>query len=118
MIPEFEAPAAYAAVAMPRNSREIGRLEQLPKWLNLVPMVLQWAWLALRYRSITLPSCCNPSITTGGMVGEGKLEYFDIMGPHAASAAATTTTVIARGAASIDACERAMTAAGLGYPSS
>jgi hypothetical protein len=79
-------------------------------------MVLQWAWLALRYRSITLPSCCNPSITTGGMVGEGKLEYFNIMGPHAASAAATTTSVIARGAASIDACDAAMMHAGLSYP--
>jgi hypothetical protein len=116
VISEFDAPAAYSPAAQPHTSRAIGRLEQLPKWLNLVPMVLQWAWLALRYRSITLPSCCNPSITTGGMVGEGKLEYFDIMGPHAASAAATTTFVIARGAASIDACESAMTGAGLGYP--
>ena len=24
----------------------VGRFEQLPKWLNLIPMVLQWLWLA------------------------------------------------------------------------
>ena len=62
------------------NASRIGRLERLPKWLNLFPIVTQWAWLSLKYRSITLPSCCNPAITTGGMVGEGKVEYLDIMG--------------------------------------
>jgi hypothetical protein len=97
-------------------AREIGRLERLPKWLNLVPMVLQWAWLALRYRSVTLPSCCNPSITTGGMVGEGKLEYFDIMGPHASSMTATTTSVVARPVGAVQACEAAMQRARLSYP--
>ncbi|MDB5870981.1 MAG: hypothetical protein JWQ07_423 [Ramlibacter sp.] len=94
----------------------VGRLERLPKWLNLVPMVAQWAWLSLRYRSITLPSCANPAIVTGGMVGEGKLEYFDVMGPAAASFVAATTSVIARGAASLPEAEAAMALAGLAYP--
>lgn len=65
-----------------------GRFEQLPKWLNLVPMVLQWAWLGLRHGSFTLPSAANPGITAGGLVGEGKLEYFRSMGPLARSATA------------------------------
>ena len=66
----------------------VGRFERLPKWLNLIPMVVQWLWLGLRYRSVTLPSSANPRITAGGLVGEGKLEYFGIMGPLARAATA------------------------------
>lgn len=98
------------------TSRQIGTLERLPKWLNLVPIVAQWAWLALRYRSITLPSCCNPAITTGGMVGEGKLEYLNIMGARAMSSTATTTFEVADGAESINDVELAMKHAALAYP--
>ena len=58
-----------------------GALEKMPKWLICVPLVLQWIGLAIRYRSATLPSAANPCLTSGGMVGEGKLEYFDGMGP-------------------------------------
>lgn len=55
-------------------------LERMPKWLICVPLALQWLWLGLRYRSLTLPSAANPAITSGGLVGEGKLEYFEGMG--------------------------------------
>ncbi|MEO6137497.1 MAG: hypothetical protein ABIP11_02380 [Luteimonas sp.] len=63
--------------------QRVGRFEQLPKWLNLIPMVAQWVWLAAKYGSITLPSSANPGITSGGLVGDGKLEYFKAMGPFA-----------------------------------
>lgn len=66
----------------------VGRFERLPKWLNLVPMVLQWIWLGLRHGSFTLPSAANPGITSGGLVGEGKLEYFAAMGALARAATA------------------------------
>ena len=48
-------------------------------------LALQWLWLALRYQSLTLPTIANPAITAGGLMGEGKLEYFDGMGPLALS---------------------------------
>lgn len=94
----------------------IGRLERLPKWLNLVPMVAQWLWLSLRYRSVTLPSCANPAILTGGMVGEGKLDYLAVMGPHALAATATTTSILAAGVGSADEVQAAMQRCGLAYP--
>lgn len=72
----------------PKASTQVGRFEQLPKWLNLIPMVLQWIGLGIRYRSITLPSSANPGITSGGMVGDGKLEYFAAMGELARAATA------------------------------
>lgn len=94
----------------------VGTLERLPKWLNLVPIVCQWMWLSLRYRSISLPSCANPALTTGGMVGEGKMEYLAIMGTRASKATATTTCITAYGSKSVGAVESAMATHGLTYP--
>ena len=63
-------------------------LERMPKWLICVPLVLQWLWLGLRHGGFTLPSAANPAITSGGLVGETKLEYFASMGALALSATA------------------------------
>ena len=93
-----------------------GAMERLPKWLNLVPMVAQWCWLGLRYRSMTLPSAVNPAITAGGLVGDGKAEYFACMGPYARSMVAPF--VMTR-VGSDDALAQALTkmhAAGLAFP--
>ncbi|MDL2355935.1 MAG: hypothetical protein QFF03_11825 [Pseudomonadota bacterium] len=80
-------PAAPPAVP-PGAGAARGALEKLPKWAICIPLVLQWSWLALRHGSITLPSAANPRITCGGLVGEGKLEYFDGMGATARAATA------------------------------
>jgi ferredoxin len=37
-----------------------------------LPVVLQWFWLSVRYRSLTLPLIANPSIPLAGMVGGSK----------------------------------------------
>jgi hypothetical protein len=63
-------------------------LERMPKWLICIPLAVQWCWLGLRYRSLTLPSAANPCITSGGLVGEGKLEYFEQMGMKGSAATA------------------------------
>jgi hypothetical protein len=65
-----------------------GALEKMPKWLICIPIVIQWIGLSLRYGSATLPTVANPRITAGGLVGEGKLEYFQEMGPAARAATA------------------------------
>ena len=97
-------------------STQVGRFEQLPKWLNLVPMVLQWLWLGLRYRSISLPSSANPGITSGGMVGDGKLEYFAAMGALARAATADHIGVLNEpGLALVQVMDR-LDAAGLSFP--
>lgn len=58
----------------------IAPIDRLPKWLLCVPLVAQWAWLALVHRSATLPSVLNPSIETGGLVGESKFSYLAPLG--------------------------------------
>ena len=93
-----------------------GAFETLPKWLNLVPMVAQWVWLGIRHGSVTLPSCANPGITSGGLVGEGKLEYFDGMGPIARAATAEHIGVFNHADQSIDAVLPMLADAELGFP--
>ena len=82
-------PTAGAA-RLPERTMPVppGALERLPKWLICIPLALQWLYLALRYGSASLPSCANPAITAGGLVGEGKLEYFVAMGATARHATA------------------------------
>ncbi len=98
------------------QTRKIGRFEQLPKWLNLIPMVLQWLWLSMRYRSVTLPSAANPHITAGGLVGEGKLEYFRQMGLLACAATAEHIGVRIEESTSVDEVLGAMHASCLRFP--
>ena len=102
---------------VPRSGETaVGKLEQLPKWLNLVPMVAQWMWLSLRHGSFVLPAAANPAITAGGLVGEGKAEYFRIMGAHARSLTADFATFNNCGALSVLDAEQTMQEAGLEYP--
>ena len=75
-------------LAASSNAPMPSTLERMPKWLICVPLVVQWLLLALRYQSFTLPTIANPAITAGGLVGEGKLEYFDGMGPIALASVA------------------------------
>ena len=105
----------HPTAALPVHAR-VGRLERLPKWLNLVPMVAQWLWLSLRHGSLTLPSCANPGLTAGGLVGEGKMEYLAIMGDVARSATAQTTSVLIEGPDSVKEVHLAMLRLGLSYP--
>jgi hypothetical protein len=59
------------------------RWEFWPAWLFYVPVALYYFWLAVRYRSLTLPTAANPGMATGGFVGESKFEILDQL--HATS---------------------------------
>jgi hypothetical protein len=102
---------------LPRASvRARSTLERMPKWLICVPLVVQWLWLSVQHRSLTLPSAANPRITSGGLVGEGKLEYFRGMGPLARSVTAAYCAVFNDGAVPETLLTRTMRTAGLGFP--
>lgn len=106
----LQQPASFPP-AVPR-----GALERLPKWLICIPLVLQWLWLGLRHGSLALPTIANPHITAGGMVGEGKLEYFAGMGPVARAATARHCGLRVREGLSSEALAGAVQRAGLGFP--
>jgi hypothetical protein len=56
-----------------------------PNQIIYIPVVLQWLWLALRYRSLTLPLISNPGILLAGMVGESKSAVLALAGKKAQS---------------------------------
>lgn len=61
------------------SSNFIIRLRSWEYWpFSIVqfPLIIYWLWLALRARSLFFFSASNPSIPTGGMMGESK---FDIL---------------------------------------
>lgn len=43
-----------------------------PAWLFYLPVALNYLRLALIHRGITLPTCANPGMFTGGLIGESK----------------------------------------------
>ena len=91
-------------------------LERMPTWLICVPLTLQWLWLALRYRSATLPSTANAAITSGGLVGEGKLEYFSGMGPLARAVTAAYCAVSTHRPLLDTELQKMIDSAGLSWP--
>lgn len=45
-----------------------------PAWLFYFPIGIHYLRLAFRYRSLSLPTCANPGMFTGGIIGESKQE--------------------------------------------
>src|SRR5439155_12748839 len=44
-----------------------------PAWMFYPPVGIYCAWLALKYRGLTVPTAANPGIFSGGVVGESKM---------------------------------------------
>ena len=54
-----------------------------PAWLFYLPMKLYAAYLAIRFRSLTVPTISNPSFDAGGFAGESKAQILDLVPPSA-----------------------------------
>lgn len=48
-----------------------------PAWFFYIPVALHYVRLAVKHRSLTLPTCANPGIHLGGMIGESKFTTLD-----------------------------------------
>lgn len=114
--PSCNHPVAIGHSGIPVDASARGLLEQLPKWMNCIPLAIQWVWLACIYRSATLPSAANPTITAGGLVGEGKREYFGQMGALALSATAPYCVIENQPGIDAAALRAVLDAAGLDFP--
>jgi membrane protein DedA with SNARE-associated domain len=44
-----------------------------PAWIFYPPVALYYIWLAIKHRSLTLPTAANPGIFSGGIIGESKM---------------------------------------------
>jgi membrane protein DedA with SNARE-associated domain len=61
----------------PAWARRWRHWEFWPAWLFYIPVGVYYALLAIRYRSLSMPTSANPGIATGGFIGESKLEILD-----------------------------------------
>ena len=53
-----------------------------PMWIVYIPLYIYYVWLAIKARSLWFWSASNPGIETGGLLGESKMEIFNIMPAH------------------------------------
>jgi membrane protein DedA with SNARE-associated domain len=58
----------------------VSTAERIPNSILYIPVGLRWFILALRYRSVTLPTVSNPMIETGGFMGESKASVMNMVG--------------------------------------
>lgn len=81
-----EGAAIYVPAGMPPldlRGEATSFFEFWPTWLVYLPVVLQWALLSIRYRSLSLPLLANPSVPLSGMVGVAKSTVFEGAGSYA-----------------------------------
>ena len=60
----------------------VSTAERIPNNILYIPVGLRWFMLALRYRSVTLPTISNPMIETGGFMGESKSSVLSMVGDN------------------------------------
>ena len=53
------------------------RWEFWPAWFFYIPVGVHYLWLAVRYRSFSVPTSSNPGLAAGGFIGESKYEILN-----------------------------------------
>ena len=113
-----EGPSHLGLPALKGLVARIGLAEKIPTQLFYAPLALHWLWLAIRFRSLSLPTLVNPMIEVGGLWGESKQVYLDMVTGENRRWLARYATML-RGAEAEAEGGRAVAlaeAAGLGFP--
>jgi membrane protein DedA with SNARE-associated domain len=88
-----------------------------PAWMFYPPVGIYCAWLALKYRGLTVVTAANPGIFSGGMVGESKMatlkELFSTSPEFTAEAALIEGDTLSERLRSLDAIRARL---GLDFP--
>ncbi len=94
----------------------LSSFELMPAWRFYLPIFLEIARLGMRYGLTTL-TAANPSIPTGGLVGESKAQVLDLVtGPARDLIAPYIKVTRQPGEAPLAGLKDQMTDAGLAYP--
>lgn len=112
-------PAHRGMPPLGRLPRRVALAERIPTLLFYLPVGLQWFWLGLRYGDLSLPALANPNIETGGLWGESKTSYLEMMAPDQRRWLAPYARMprsVGPAAADAVAAQDAMRAAGLAFP--
>lgn len=83
---EVEVPADLTALRAttfkPSKRARLIRLKSWEYWpfsVVYIPVFVYWLWLSLKARSFFFFSAANPSIESGGMLGESKIDILDMI---------------------------------------
>jgi membrane protein DedA with SNARE-associated domain len=64
-----------------------------PAWLFYLPIGIHYLRLSLKYRSLSLPTCANPGMHTGGLIGESKHETLEALAQGSAEWVAASVLI-------------------------
>lgn len=106
---------------LPRAKVRVALQERVSEKLYYIPIVVHWLAMAVRFRGITLPTCTNPLIEAGGLLGESKIACLTMVpaSMHRWLARSTSLDIRLEGRNDSDAIDRALgaaRAAGLSFP--
>jgi membrane protein DedA with SNARE-associated domain len=76
--------AALVIPALGQRMSRLARWEFWPAWLFYAPVAVWVGILAIRHRSLTILTACNPGIADGGVVGESKFAILQMLPGDAA----------------------------------
>jgi len=71
------------AVVLLANLRHLKRWEHWPPWATYAPLIPYLLYLAVKHRSLTVFTAANPTIFSGGLVGESKSDILNQLDPDA-----------------------------------
>jgi hypothetical protein len=72
-LPTMQASRMHAGMPpLDEQGAPLSFFEFWPARYFYIPIALQWLWLMLRYRGLTLPTVTNPLFPFGGLTGESK----------------------------------------------
>ncbi|WP_104492952.1 hypothetical protein [Paracoccus denitrificans] len=110
--------AASLQFRPPEGERYPAFKRHIPERLFYVVPALMWLALAIRYRSLTLPSAANPAMEAGGLWGESKSQGLDLFGPQGRARLARFARLRCDTGADtpVDCALAAMAEAGLDFP--
>lgn len=98
----------------------VSRFELWPAWVFYLPVGVYYLWAAVRYRGVLLPTLANPTIHTGGLIGESKSDILDRVRGSSRRFLAEYVVLerdhTGDAAADLDRARRKIEEAGLAYP--
>lgn len=114
----IEAAERLAMPSLDAPARPLSSFETTPAFLFYLPVAAYWFWLSVKYRSFTLPTLANPSITAGGLCGESKTEVLELLGPAGRSMLASFASLVTGPDATdnLDRARASMKDSGLDFP--
>lgn len=87
-----------------------------PAWLFYIPVSLYYVGLAIRHRSVMLPSCANPSIYSGGISKESKSQILGLIPDQWSKHVPRYVTFTVLPDANAELAQEVMRQAGLSFP--